>query len=77
MNIEEEIKKIAEMKHGDKESAIFYDPRFVNKWAFHLGNPSGAVSLGESLGECITEGDTLEEVISMMKHEVERYNQFH
>ena len=58
---------IANLKQGNKEMALFYEPDCVPNWEFHLGNTSQTVNLGEVAGEFEVWGYTLSEVIMKMR----------
>jgi len=64
MNIEKELRDMADAKTGNKEIALFYDP--CGEWRLDLGNPCQHVMLGEVEGEIQAEGETLEEAILNM-----------
>lgn len=63
------IRQAIELKQGNKEFALFYEPSFesvtvnAKPWIAEIGNPSVFVRLGESTGEYCGEGDSPEDAI--------------
>ena len=74
MSIDRELKLISSKKHGNCEMALFFepDPDEGGEWEFHLGNPSEFVQLGESYGDFVVSGHTLEVIISKMKRKIKK-----
>jgi len=59
------LQNIIDIKRGNKEMALFYHGE--NSWTLMVGNPSEYVLLGEVSGEFVTEGESLDDVITKME----------
>jgi hypothetical protein len=63
--IDERIDSLLASIDGDKESMLYrHDSDHIEyKWAFHVGNPSNCVCLGEVDGILVFKGNSIESVL--------------
>lgn len=68
MDVETLLASIIELKKGNRELALFYDPDDDLECAWHgkLGNRSSFVALGEINGDYEADGSTMKECLEKL-----------
>jgi hypothetical protein len=73
MTLEEKIARAVELKAGNKEFALFYDPGgHEGDWWAAIGNTCVHVNIGEAGGEIQTSGQTAAQAVDALISNLER-----